>query len=466
MSSTTNRIELKVKLQPKQQLLLDAVESGIRHPFYGGSKGGGKSFASRSVQLMRRFKYPGTSGLLIRREYKQVYNNHVLKLLQEHSVIMKAGWWNKTDGIVYFPNGSTLTFGHAEHEQDVMIYQGVEYDDIAVEEVTQFTEFMWDVLAGSCRTSKMGYNPVMWATGNPGGVGHTWVKRKWVDRQFTELEDPTDYTFIRARLDDNPALVLADPRYVKSLEAIKDPILRAAYLDGSWDIYPDQFFEGWNRDELEIDPFYIPTSWRLFAGLDHGETKPASFGLYAADHNGHIYRLFGYYSSGVHTANQHAQEIMIRLKNFPYISGNLPVVVYADPSIWTKRRVHEMQVNSPAEEYQRVGLPIRPANNNRVNGWMLCRDSLVTKSFHVFKGHNEDFMRTVPAMPRSKTNPEDVDTHSEDHAGDEWRYVMAHIYTPSAPVVQNVVRPFTGEMALQDLKTLRRKVRLSGYRAV
>lgn len=453
MRATNPSISLDIRLQPKQFELLEAVISGVRRPFYGGAKGGGKSYASRKIMIAMTTQTPGTRGLLLRREYRQLYQNHILPMLSEHPEIQQNQWWNKTDGMVYWPNGSTITFAHCEHESDVFNFQGVEYDWIAVEEATNFSEMQWSILGGSCRTAKRGVKPVMWATGNPGGIGHSWCKRLWIDREFKDTERASDYLFIGAKLRDNQALMSADPDYIHTLEGISDPMLRVAYLDGSWDIYPDQFFEGWNKDAIEIEPFQIPPSWLLFGGLDYGESQPTSFGIYAVDHDKNVYRVSEYYRSN-HSGTQHARNVRATIDSCGLIPKGGLHTILADPSMWTKRRVNERAVHAPVDEFFAVGLRCVPANNNRENGWMLCRNSIAERRFFVFKGLNPNFSRTVPSMPRSKTNPEDVDTKCEDHAGDDWRYVMAHVYKPHREVVPDAYSQFSGSSVLKSVRAL------------
>jgi len=258
-------LEFNVALQPKQFKLLEAVRSGVRYPFYGGARGGGKSYASRIIMLIMLMENPGSTGLLIRRTFKQLDGNHIRPLFRQFPKI--RSWYNKSEGVMYLPNGSELMFGHAEHEDDVFNYQGQEFDFVAVEEVTQFTEFQWQYICSSCRTANKGIKPVMWATGNPGGVGHAWAKRLWVDRRFEGAEEADDYSFISAKVFDNPALMEADPRYVMSLKNIKDESLRKAYLNGDWDIYQGQFFTQWNKAKIETKSFEIPASWPLYGAL-------------------------------------------------------------------------------------------------------------------------------------------------------------------------------------------------------
>ena len=450
-------LEFDIRLQAKQMLLLEAVESGIRYPFYGGAKGGGKSYASRMIMLAMLMKYPGTTGLLIRRTFKQLAGNHIRPLFMQFPEM--RDWYNKTDGVLSLPNGSELLFGHSEHEDDIFAYQGQEYDFIGVEEVTQFTEFQWEMLTTSSRTSKMDVNPVMWATGNPGGVGHAWVKRVWIDRRFEEFEEANEYTFIPATVFDNKILLTADPKYIKILQSMKNEELKRAYLHGDWDIYPGQYFSQWNRSDIEVKSFEIPQDWPLFGSVDYGESSPTSFGLYTVDYDGIVIRLFEYYRAGL-SASQHAEEIKLLIEGFVYTEGRWPDLVYADPSMWVKRRVDEEAVNDTASGmFAEKGVHLTRANNDRINGWRICKDALVHDRFKAFESWNDNLFRTIPALPRDDRKPEDVDTHAEDHVADEWRYLMVHCYKPVYEEDEFDTRGRMAEVIKELTKPDRRKSR-------
>jgi len=421
-------IEFKFELQPKQWELLNAIEGGIRHPLFGGARGGGKSFASRAIMIYRRLKYANTRGLLLRRTFKQVDGNHIQPMFYEYP--FTAEWYNKSEGRVKFPNGSYLQFGHCEHEDDVHNYVGQEFEDIAVEEITQFTSNMWNLLRGSNRTTRLDIKPCMWATGNPGGIGHLFTKRLWIDRDFTQYERPDQYSYIPSRVWDNQALIDADPDYVSMLEAIEDPAIRKAWLEGDWDIFPGQFFSMWKKGKIEIDSFTIPETWAIFDGVDYAENAPTSYGRYAISPIGEVVRVWGYYQAD-RSGRQHAEAIRKRIDTCLFTGGRQANLVLADPSMWNRQRVDNPKGIAPVDEFRKQGIFCKKAINDRENGWRRCRDALIHEVFKTFRGHNEDFMKTVPACPRDDKNTEDIDTHSEDHCADEFRYVMMHVYKPA-----------------------------------
>lgn len=365
-------------------------------------------------------------------------------------------WFKKADNLLDIVEvGSTMVFGHCEHEEDIFNYQGIEFDFIAVEEVTQFTEFQWQQLAAhSNRTSVPGLKPVMWATGNPGGIGHQWVKRLWVDRAFRKNERPERYVYIPARVWDNKTLIDNDPDYIQTLQSIDDPELRRAYLDGDWDIYPDQYFTQFRRDLVVIPSFHVPDTWPLYGALDYGESAPCSFGLYTIDYDGVVYRISEYYQAD-RAASQHADAIRAMIRGCPHItSGRFPSLIYASHDMWTRRRLDEHSTQTVADKFLQADLPITRANNDRINGWRICRDALVHNKFKLFDGWGDQWLRTVPGLPRDSDNVEEVDGDAEDHAAEEWRYAMVHLYKPHRLSVGEQTGPFNGSSIITDLENL------------
>lgn len=156
-------------IQPKQ---LEALRLSLSTPvlFFGGAKGGGKSWLVRCREISRRLKYPGTQGLIVRRTYPELRANHIVKMFQEYPVLNE--WYNKAEKIIYYPNGSTTEFSYLKNTDDVYTYQGREYQDITVDEITQHEEEVFKTLRSSLRTSVSGIKPTVFLTGNPGGVGH------------------------------------------------------------------------------------------------------------------------------------------------------------------------------------------------------------------------------------------------------------------------------------------------------
>lgn len=193
---------------------------------YGGARGGGKSWAVRKKATLMGVRYPGIRMLLLRRTFPELKENHILPLQGE---LKGLATYKEVDKAFSFANGSRLKFGYCDSERDVLQYQGQEYDVIFLDEATQFTEYQFNTLTACIR----GANPFpkrMYLTCNPGGVGHEWVKRLFIDRDYRGSEKGEDYTFIPARVYDNRALMGQDPGYVAMLENLPED-LRRAWLD-------------------------------------------------------------------------------------------------------------------------------------------------------------------------------------------------------------------------------------------
>lgn len=278
--------DLEISLQLKQKLFLKTVEK-TPVTFFGGAKGGGKSAGLRALQLIRRLQYPKSIGAIFRRSYPELEANHIQPLFQQYPQLRP--YYNESKKRINFPNGSTLQFCHCENEKDVSLYQGREIHDLGIDEAGQWTESMFKTLLGSNRSGTPGIVPRAMLTGNPGGVGHGWLKRLFVDRRFNERERPEDFAFIQALVADNQALVDNDPAYVHRLNSEPNEALRKAYLFGDWDIFAGQFFQEISRQVHLIKPFQIPPHWNRFGAYDYGFNHPAAFGWFANDEDGNTY---------------------------------------------------------------------------------------------------------------------------------------------------------------------------------
>ena len=247
-----SEIELKISLQPKQKQFMASIEANPT-TFYGGAKGGGKSKGLRLIFLLRRFKYPGSHGAIFRRTYSELEGNHIRPLFEEFPSLKE--FWHEGKKLLSLPNGSTLQFCHCNNEVDVDLYQGREFHDLGIDEAGQWTEAMFRKLQGSNRSSKEGIQARTALTGNPGGIGHQWLKRIFIEKRFNARERPEDYAFIQALVDDNPALLDNDPAYVHKLDAEPNEALRKAYRFGNWDIFAGQFYSELRREVHLIKAF-------------------------------------------------------------------------------------------------------------------------------------------------------------------------------------------------------------------
>ena len=191
-------ITIKIpKPYPKQ---IEFYKAKTRYIAYGGARGGGKSHAARTKTVLLALRYPGLQILLLRRTLPELRENHTIPLLRMLSGVARYKEQSKE---FVFENGSRIVLGYCAAERDVLQYQGQAYDVIFMEEATQFTEFQFQALTECNRSSGLcreAFSPRMYFTCNPGGVGHEWVKRLFITRDYRRSERAEDYTFIPAKV--------------------------------------------------------------------------------------------------------------------------------------------------------------------------------------------------------------------------------------------------------------------------
>ena len=212
---------------------------------YGGAKGGGKTWAVRTKALLGAYYYPGIRILVMRRTYGELQSNLIEPMRQ--ALRPSLARYSAERRSIYFANGSLIRFGHWAEGRSEAEYNGQEFDWIFIDEATQFTWRAFQFL-GSLLRGVNDFPKRMYLTCNPGGVGHRWVKRLFVDRQFItgrenpeENENPEDYVFIPATVEDNTALLRCSPGYVRLLSALPED-LRRAYRYGDWEALGGNYF--------------------------------------------------------------------------------------------------------------------------------------------------------------------------------------------------------------------------------
>jgi len=323
-------MKLEINLQPKQD---DALTDSYHQPvtFFGGSKGGGKSYLVRAREVIRRLEYPNTTGSIIRKTFPELRANHILPMWLEYPELKQ--YYNKQDKTIYYPNGSTTTFNHLQYTDDVYNYQGIALDDISIDEVTQHEEDVFKILRSSNRRSNTDktckITPTMFLTGNPGGIGHQFIKRLFVDKEYKIGEKPEDFLFIKARLQDNPALLRVDPEYVDRLKALPEQ-QRRAYLDGDWNIFSGLAFSELSERVHLIEPFQLDPSVKYFGGYDYGFVHPFAFVLFAITKENEIY-VVDYIKKDKKRPDEQGRMILDKIKNYHHI------YIHAGTDIWANK---------------------------------------------------------------------------------------------------------------------------------
>ena len=351
-------MNLQVALQPKQRAFAKSIED---YPvtLFGGAKGGGKSAGLRRIFLLRRSQYPGSTGAIFRKTYPELEANHIRPIFEEFPDFRQ--FYNESKKLLSLPNGSTLQFCHAGSEKDLDLYQGREYNDLGIEEAGQWTEVMFRRLMGSNRSSKPGIPARCAMTANPGGPGHKWLKRIFIERMFNERERPSDYNFIQALVRDNAALLENDPDYVRRLEAEPSETLRKAYLYGDWDIFAGQFFGELRRDIHFIEPFDIPRHWNRFGSYDYGFNHPSAFGWFATDEDGNVYLHREFIK-----AQMRVDQFAAHINSF---EDTKDIPIYAGWDCWVQKGViKEGTPPTIADEFSNHGIYLKKAIIDRIQG--------------------------------------------------------------------------------------------------
>ena len=400
--------------------------------------------------------YAGIKQLIVRRTYPELINNHINQLRVELLGIAK---YNDKDKVFKFSNGSSINFMYCAKDTDLDRLQGVEYDVIYLDEATQLSEGQMKKIT-ACLRGVNDFPKRVYYTMNPGGQGHAYIKRIFIDKKYEEGENPEDYTFIQSLVTDNKALMREQPDYIKQLEALP-PKLREAWLYGRWDIFEGQFFEefretpdpakaveeGCTVEELlmqrrwthVIEPFEIPSGWTICRSYDFGYNKPFSCAWWAVDYDGVIYRIMELYgctktpNEGLKwTPDKQFQEIARIEKEHPWLRGK-QISGVADPAIWDASHGESI-----AEVAARHHVLFVPGDHERIAGWMQVHyrfqfDDEGYPRMYIFS-NCKGFIRTIPGLMYSETKPEDLDTDGEDHIADEVRYLC--MSRPIKPFVE------------------------------
>lgn len=435
--------QIEVPLQPKQLELLSLVEeSPATWIAYGGSRGGAKSHGLRGVMLLRRFKYPGTRGLIFRRTYEQLWENHIQPLFTQYPFFRE--WYNAGHRELTLPNGSVIVFGYAEHPGDINAFQGKEYQDLAIDEATHLTEN--ELLFLKTCNRWPGVSPSqckMLLTCNPGNVGHAFIKRAFIDKQYHENESASDYVFLQARAWDNvewarAALAganLSDKDYYgwpeeqrfkfflektdygRTLNRLPQA-MRIGHLLGSWDKFSGQYFDVFDPDKhvhdvrtFELEP-WMPKWLAIDWGFAHSAVVEWACKDGKATKQYREYKVQGIGPRAL------AQEIVDRSK------GEKIDAVYLSPDAFA----HRTSESSIAEQIgevlvqNKMPYPIE-ADNDRVGGWMLMYELLQAGEWQI--GDNcKALIESLPMLTRDEKKPEDGIKFEGDDALDATRYLV------------------------------------------
>ncbi len=397
-------------------------ESRCRFTAYGGARGGGKSWALRRKLIALCLNYSGISCLLVRRSLSELRENHLTPILRELGGFVKYSEGERT---VQFPNGSRIALGYCSSRRDALRYQGQEYDIIAIDEATQLTEYHFSVFK-ACLRGVNGFPKRIYLTCNPGGIGHAWVKRLFIDRDFREGENPEDYLFVPAKVYDNKILMQSYPEYVAQLESLPER-MKKAWLEGRWDVFEGQFFPEFDPEIHICRASELPKRATRFIAFDYGFDMLAAI-LFSVAPNGDIYAEAEYSAPNL-TLSRAAERVAA-------LSSGAARYAVASPDLWNRRQDTGKSGFEIMQAVPRMPA-MTPADDRRVAGWRVVREYLTEdrETPRLFISERcPELARCMAALICDPDRPEDAsdEPHSVTHFPEALRYgLMSRVLLPS-----------------------------------
>jgi hypothetical protein len=430
--------------QPRQQLYHQAVD--IDELLFGGAAGGGKSESTIWDALSYGLECEGSRQIIFRRTFPDLQRSIINRTLQVYPKAVAK--YNQSKHEWTLINGSVIELAYWDNDSNYMNYQGAEYDVIRWEELTQFEEKWYTYMLSRLRGAKP-YPRSVKSTTNPGGVGHAWVKRRFIDigeweqvHTVNEVDDDGNHLiyppgtpnagepilrnriFIPSKVTDNIALMQNDPGYIARLMSLPDNE-RKQLLDGDWDTFAGQYFAEFSRALHVVEPFDIPSDWKRYRAMDEGYNDPFVCLWVALDPKGTAYVYREFVKSKLLTSEQVE---MVRLNS----GAEEYEYSVADTSFWNRAKTENV---TPAEIFASMNVPLQQAKKERVNGWKRLREWLhpVDTLDHVtgqkYKHANLKIFSTcvkaieaIPSMVHDDKMVEDVAAHPLDHVPDALRY--------------------------------------------
>lgn len=412
----------------KQTQAREAVRN-YDYVLYGGALGGGKSYWLRwmMVDLLTDWAAEGKKGVrvgLFCEDYPSLKDRHFSKIQYEFPEWL--GTLNKADH-EYILNkeygAGVICFRNLD---DPSKYQSSEFAAVAVDELTKnpFETFLF------LRTRKRwpGIERTKFIAGtNPGGIGHSWVKKLWMDKEYEPTEkEQNQFYFIQSKASDNPYL---PENYYASLAGLPEA-MRKAYVDGDWNLFKGQVFSEWRDSVHIVNPFPIPPGWKKYRTYDYGRTKPAACLWVAQDYDGRLWVYREYYQAGKN-ADEQARDILKLSGDEQY---NFSV---ADSAIFSPTGIVDAYgTETIAETFARNGISWMPASKRRIDGWNLMHERLNHSEgkppMILFFKNCVNSIKTIPSLIYDENKPEDVDSDGDDHCADTVRYLLVHLHDSKA----------------------------------
>lgn len=432
-------MQLDLKITRKQELFIKAKATEV---LFGGAAGGGKSYGQIIDALLFALRYAGSKQLILRRTFTELDKSIIRTVLSVYP--RNIFTFNSSAHTGKFTNGSIIDFGYCATENDVYQYQSAEYDVIRFDELTHFTEAQYVYLISRVRGANNFPKQIKSST-NPGGVGHTWVKARFVDPAPPNVafkgEDGIERIFIPSLLSDNAPLNNNDPNYRERLEALPEKE-KKALLYGDWNIFEGQYFDEFREDVHVCEPFEVPKEWRKWRAFDYGLDRLACLWV-TMDSSRTVYVYREYCESNL-PIGAAAKQMLERTGEDEEIK-----CTYAPPDMWSRS---QETGKSKAQLFYEAELELTKSSNDRTAGWLAVKE-LLSKDINGFPkiqifSNCRELIRCLPALQRDSRNPTDAATEPHDitHAPDALRYFAVGWTRPAPEEKESVKRQWTKDM--------------------
>lgn len=470
-------MKLEIALQPKQSQLLDLVKHSIYTVIgYGGSNGGAKSHGIRDVNLIlcTEEKKAPIKTLIFRRKSNDLLENHINPFFQKYPELEK--YFNKSERMIYWPDGSTTKFGYAEYEHDIYDFQGKEYDYIFIDEATHCTQPMIEFLRSRNRSSSILAKMVL--TMNPGNIGHNYIKRIFITRKYLNYENPSEYIFLAAKVWDNVIwsekalkergynvkqyyeewneekrrdFTLKHSDYAQTLTGLPEA-KKKAMLYGDWSVLEGQFFGEWFEDIHIIKPknylsYQDIKEFYVVAGMDYGNVSVVEY-MYK-DYNNNVVVFDEWYDK-----KSTRSEKVSSLKEFIIKRDLQKIDIIADTNLWLPDQFDVDESNYPASDFINAGINLSKVSKNQTSpdrhrGYRVACNDAVKDYLHweesegVLKVKPKlkiyercvHLIETLPALITDEKDVEDIADGQEDHCYDSMKYGFMTLYKKREPEI-------------------------------
>lgn len=428
--------------------------------FYGGARGGGKTEAGIAwIGEPEYISHPGYKGLVLRKNSLDL-SDWLLRTSRFYGDLIEI---KGNPATIHWRQGGITRTGHLKDPRSIEAYQGHEYQKVLVEELTQIPEEkLYLELLGSCRSKIPELRPQVLSTGNPGGRGHNWVKKRFVltanNKPYRD-EKGNWRIYIPSTVDDCPQIIENDPDYVKYLDSLPEP-LRSAWRFGNWDLFVGQYFLNFGNHLCE-QPYNIQPcdlTGRLFLSFDYGYgmTGKSSAGLWYLNEDNRPTRMATWYREGL-TVSEQAADLVEWVASFPHTGGAFPCEAIYDTAMNAAGSTSEDQsapVDYFRKAFKKYGTVWTAANKQRINGWQITldffgKDERGEPKLTYWPDYNATFSDSFENLVHDANNPSDVLKCDFDHPADETRYMLVHLRQKIAQTEnqQTVIRPRASAIA-------------------